>query len=77
LNLCDDTQRYRIDIQKGVIDNVSITTEQDIGSNDLVITASFKVWAGFFKEIPEPIYADMNELVTEKREEMSGNVLLY
>jgi hypothetical protein len=43
----------------------------------LVITASFKVLAGFFKEVPEPMYADMNELVTEKRAEMSGNALLY
>jgi hypothetical protein len=28
---------------KSIIDDASITTEQDIGSNDLAITANFKV----------------------------------
>jgi hypothetical protein len=27
LTLCDDTQKYRINIQKSIIDNVFITTE--------------------------------------------------
>lgn len=59
------------------IDNVFITTEQDVSPNDLAITASSELRTGFFKEIPEPLHADMNELVTEQRAEMTGNVLLY
>jgi hypothetical protein len=59
------------------IDNVFITTEQDVSPNDLVIIASSEVWTGFFKEIPKSLHADMNELATEQRFEMTGNVLLY
>jgi hypothetical protein len=43
----------------------------------LIITAGSKVWAGYFKEIPHPLYADLGELVTENMAEITGNVALY
>lgn len=77
MTLADDKHEYRLTIHQGLIQEIKQDASSVSNPVDFIIRANSEAWAGFFQSHPEPRYADILCMFTEKDAAITGNTELF
>jgi pimeloyl-ACP methyl ester carboxylesterase len=77
LALRDSEHEYRLSIHRGRIESVECDIPHVAAPVDVTISAPSEAWDAYLQSHPQPEYADLVAMVTERRAEISGNTLAF